>query len=172
MTYFDYILQFAGIDHPFGDLASDIVSEVKSNGYPTQEEAAEIFEGDFSDIYEHLKEHGACSGAIDTFIESWSAYRKHERDGFKNPVPFMIADQLKQLNKNLEYICDELRIHNDHTETISDALATSDGEAIADTIDRAVNCICDVTEYKKDKRGKEYAVLHVYGEVDTYEQNA
>ena len=171
MRYYEYIMKFLGADHPFGDLANDIQSDFKSNGHTTPEEVEEIFEGDFSDIYDHLKDCGASTACIDTFIESWAAYRKHEKEGLKDPVPFVMVDQLRQINRNLENIGDELRKHNEHMESISGSLYTFDDDPIAETLDTIKCSLSDVVEYRKDRRGDEYALFRICGALDTYEQN-
>lgn len=171
MTYFDYISFFAGIDHPYGDLASDIAAERDSSEQLTPEEVEAIYEGNFSDIYDHLIKSGASKACMDTFIDSWAAYRKQEKEGFKDPVPFLIADQMKAINRNLEEICDQLRSHNELMDYISDSVYSAEGESAADIIDRLTCGIDDCIEHRKDVRGKEYALFRICGTVDTYEQN-
>lgn len=167
MRYFEYITKFLGADHPFGDLASDIVNECSND-----DEMLGIYEGGFADIYDHLTSIGASPAAVDTFIDSWSAYRKHEKEGFKNPVPFVVADQLREMNRNLREIGDELKRHNDFMENVSDSLYTDDGETVSEVIDRIAALFSDCVEVRKDTRGKEYSLLRVCGTVDTYEQNS
>ena len=167
MRYFEYITKFLGADHPFGDLASDISTECSND-----DEMMDIYDSSFAEIYDHLTSIGASPAAVDTFIDSWSAYRKYEKEGFKNPVPFVVADQLREMNRNLREIGDELKRHNDFMENVSDSLYTDDGETVSEVFDRIAVLCSDCVEVRKDTRGKEYSLLRVCGTVDTYEQNS
>lgn len=158
-----------GADHPFGDLATDIYAEV--GNAEDKDEIIDIFESDFSEIYDHLINVGASTAAVNTFVESWAAYLKYEKEGFKDPVPFVVADQLREISRNLRDISDEWRRHNDFMENINDSLYTSDYESVADILDRFTCVINDCVEQRKDKSGTEYAFVRVCGTVDTYEQN-
>lgn len=170
MRYYDFISQFAGAEHPFGDLAIDIKAEVESNGEPG--ELLDIYEGDsFAAIYDHLNMRGACKECVNTFVQSWAAYLKHEKKNFRNPVPYVIADQCREINKNLRDIGDELRRHNDFMETITDSMYTPDGEPIAELVDQIVLLFIDCIEYRKDSRGNKNGLFRICGAVDTYEQN-
>jgi hypothetical protein len=169
MRYYEYIMKFMGADHPFGDLATDIYAEV--GNAEDKDEIIDVFESGFSEIYDHLTSVGASTAAVNTFVESWAAYLKHEKEGFKNPVPFVVADQLREMNRNLREIGDELRRHNDFMENVSDSLYTDDGEQVSEVIDRIAALFSDCVEVRKDTRGKEYSLLRVCGTVDTYEQN-
>lgn len=169
MRYYEYIMKFLGADHPFGDLAADIYAEV--GNAEDKDEIIDIYEGGFSGIYDHLTSVGASTAAVNTFIESWSAYLKYEKEGYKDPVPFVIADQLREMNRNLRDISDELRRHNDFMETISDSLYSSDGESAAEILDRFVCGVDDCIEQRKDNRGEKYRLIRICGTVDTYEQN-
>lgn len=166
MRYFEYITKFLGADHPFGDLASDISTECSND-----DEMMDIYESGFAEIYDHLTSVGASTAAVNTFIESWSAYQKHEKEGFKDPVPFVVADQLREINRNLRDIGDELRRHNDFMENVSDSLYTDDGETFCGALDQIAVFLSDCIENRKDNRGKEYCLFRVCGTVDTYEQN-
>lgn len=169
MRYYEFIEKFLGADHPFGDLATDIYAEV--GNAVDGSEITEIYEGDFSEIYDHLIYVGASTAAVNTFVESWSAYQKHEKEGFKDPVPFVVADQLREINRNLRDIGDELRRHNDFMENVSDSLYTDDGETVCGALDQIAVFLSDCIENRKDNRGKEYCLFRVCGTVDTYEQN-
>lgn len=169
MRYYEYIMKFMGADHPFGDLATDINAEV--GNAEDKDEIIDIFESGFSEIYDHLTSVGASTAAVNTFIESWAAYLKHEKEGFRNPVPFVVADQLREINRNLKSIGYELRRHNNFMEIVTDSLYTSDGESTSELMDQIVLTLSDCIEHRKDRRGEEYSFLRVSGEVNTYEQN-
>lgn len=101
MTYYDYVTQFEGIEHPFGDLAADVIREVKSSKDP--DKLMDIFEGtSFSDIYDHFLALSVSQGCINTFIESWAAYLQHEGEALDDPLPALILYQLSQLNEGKE----------------------------------------------------------------------
>ena len=174
MRYYEYIMKFMGADHPFGDLATDIYSEV-SNAVDGSE-ITEIYEGDFSEIYDHLIYVGASKAAVYTFVESWAAYLKHEREEYEreeneNPVHFVVADQLREINQNLKDIGYQLRRHNNFMETISDSLYSSDGESIPTLIDQIVLSFVDCVDHRKDNSGNKHGLIRICGVVDTYEQN-
>ena len=174
MRYYDYIQMFNGADHPFGDLAMDIKKEVESNGEP--DELLDIYKGDFSEIYDHLMYVGASKAAVYTFVESWAAYLKHDREEYEreeneNPVPFVVADQLREINQNLKDIGYQLRRHNNFMEIISDSLYSSDGESIPYLIDQMVLSFGNCVDHRKDNHGNEHGLIRICGVVDTYEQN-
>ena len=144
-------MKFMGADHPFGDLATDIYAEV--GNAEDKDEIIDIFESGFSEIYDHLTSVGASTAAVNTFVESWAAYLKHEKEGFKNPVPFVVADQLREMNRNLREIGDELRRHNDFMENVSDSLYTDDGEQVSGVIDRVGALFWDCVDVCYDTGG-------------------
>lgn len=160
MRYYDYISQFAGAEHPFGDLAIDIKAEVESNGEP--DELLDIYEGDsFSDIYDHLNMRGACKECVNTFVQSWAAYLKAEKKAINNPVPALILYQLSQLNKGLEHLhwLDQLEDMNCSLDDLNESMGDIQ------------SLLFDVVEYRQDRNGKEYGYVQIGGTVDTYEQN-
>ena len=171
MTFYEYIIRFKGMDGPFGDLADDIETEIRTGGNMRPNDVRGIYESDFSDIYEHLKHCGACAACLDTFVESWAAYRRQERTVLKDPAAFLIADQLKRLNESLSGIRDELKSQGEALTGIYEAMYTSDGDTAADMIENLADHFDDVIETRRTTRGEEYTVIRIGGEVDTYEQN-
>ena len=154
MTYYDYITQFKGIEHPYGDLAADLEGEVKSSENP--DTVLDILEGkSFSDIYEHLIKNKASVKCMDTFVESWASYLQHEKRSISDPIPALILYQLSQLNKGLGNL-----VHIEEMAENLDIIST----ALAETS----QILNDVTEVRGD-RG-EYTLIRVCGAIDTYGQ--
>lgn len=108
MKYYEFITQFAGIEHPFGDLGEDIRKDVESGTDPDR--LLNLFEGDdFSDIYNHLVERGACQECVNTFIQSWAAWLDHEKKAMKDPLPALVLDRLSclpDIAENIDIISD------------------------------------------------------------------
>ena len=103
MTYYDYISLFEGIEHPYGDLVGDIKAEVDQSTDP--DELMDIFEGSsFSSIYDHLTGCQASQECMNTFIQSWASYLKHEKKALCDPVPAMVLYQLSDLNRGTKYL--------------------------------------------------------------------
>ena len=65
MTFQTWIKQFENDDTPYGDLASDISFDDNF----TQDNT-------YDGIYFYLRRLGACTGAMETFNESWCEYRR------------------------------------------------------------------------------------------------
>lgn len=152
MTYYDYITQFKGIEHPYGDLAADFEWEVESSENP--DILLDILEGkSFSDIYEHLVDSNASVKCMDTFVESWASYLQQEKKAISDPIPALILYQLTQLNKGLGNL-----VHLEEMAENLDIIST----ALAETS----QILNDVTEIRGD-RG-EYALIRVCGAIDTY----
>lgn len=151
MTYYDYITQFKGIEHPYGDLAADFEWEVESSENP--DILLDILEGkSFSDIYEHLVDSNASVKCMDTFVESWAAYLQQEKRSINDPIPALILYQLSQLNKGMEY------------------LGCLNGISIsAHMIRKSLERISDALEDWTDEDSP--LQINVRGVLDTYEQN-
>lgn len=163
MRYYDYIIQFAGIEHPFGDLAIDIKTEVESN--EEAEEILDIYENDsFSEIYDHLISCGASTDCINTFVQSWAAYLEAEKKAINDPIPAMILYQLSQLNNGLRHL------ENLHWLDQLDGISCSMDD-LNESVGDIQSLLFDVVEYRKDKAGDEYGFIQIGGTVDTYEQN-
>ncbi len=148
MTYYDYITQFKGIEHPYGDLAADLEGEVKSSENP--DTMLGILEGkSFSDIYEHLVDSSVSVKCMDTFVESWASYLQHEKKAISDPIPALILYQLSRLNKGMEYL------------------------GCLNGIYSGINVICrrlgEISETLEDFSGD--TPIQICGAVDTYEQN-
>lgn len=152
MTYYEYITQFAEIEHPFGDLGIEIRAEVGASKKP--DELLDMYEGDsFADIYNHFIEERACDACLETFIESWVAWKKAEKEAMSDPLPAMILYQLSKLNEGLVYM--------QHLEEISDSLAV-----VSDSTEKIGKMLFNMMEHRKS-----YSALRIAGKVDTYEQN-
>lgn len=153
MRYYDFITQFEGIEHPFGDLAADIKTDVESD-----EDLLEIFEGDsFSDIYDHLINKKASKDSINTFVQSWAAYLEHEKKAMRDPLPALILSRLSHFDKGLEAL-ESLKDININLECINDSLA------------EISQSFYDVKE-TRFYNGEKYHCLRICGVVDTFEQN-
>ena len=168
MRYFEFIEKFLGADHPFGDLAMDILTDYNTSNDP---EVMEVYESGFDEIYDYLVSIRASKDAINTFIESWAEYLKYEKEGYKDPVPFVVADQLREINRNLKDISYQLRRHNNFMETITDSMYSQDGESIPGLIDQMVFILSNCIERRKDNSGLERGHLRVTNTVSTNEQN-
>ena len=151
MTYYDYITQFKGIEHPYGDLAADFGRDVESSENP--DALLDILEGkSFSDIYEHLVDSSASVKCMDTFVESWASYLQQEKKSISDPIPALILYQLSRLNKGMEYLTCLNGI------SISAHMIRKSLEKISDTLD-------DWTDEDSPLQ------INVRGVLDTYEQN-
>lgn len=152
MRYYDFIIQFEGIEHPYGDLACYIKSEVKSSKNP--DKLLDIFEGDsFSAIYNHFSDLRVSTECMDTVAESWAAYRQSEKKGISDPLPSMILYQLSQATKGLEHL-DRL---NDIYRMLKNIGASLAG----------INRMYD----KMTVTSEGEAYLRITGNLDTFEQN-
>lgn len=149
MRYYDFITQFEGIEHSLGDLANDIKKDVESD-----EGLLDIFEGNsFSDIYDHLINNKASQECMNTFVQSWAAYLKHEKKAMKDPLPALVLYQLSQLNKGLESLgC---------LERISESL-----DEINETLTETNQMFDELIG-----EGEFGSYLRINGVIDTFEQN-
>lgn len=114
MTYFEYIMQFEGANCPFGDLAGDM------KYYRDEVEDIDSFE----DFYQHFKFYAASEDCMNTFIQSWAAYLKHEDSGIHvDPLRWVLIRKLEQMTDYISEIGKQLEEHNSGMDSINETLA-------------------------------------------------
>ena len=110
-TYMD---QFVGVNHRFGDLASDIK---RDQNFP---------EGsDFRHIYSHLMNTGASERTVDTFIEAWASYKKYPTDQAALHIAMMVQ-KLDSLTKEAGRIAKALETLADIQDPENPLISISD----------------------------------------------
>lgn len=101
-TFKDYMEQYNGVDHRFGDLANDIA---RDKDFPNS--------NDFYTNLQHLYSSGACSECIETFFDAWSMY--HDR--FKDNQSAYLALYTGKITDVLDRIADSLEQMADYHHT-------------------------------------------------------
>ena len=140
-SFKEYMKQYAGINHRFGDLAEDIQAD---EDFPDTT--------DYKEIYSYLSNSGACGDCLDTFLDAWRTYTERSKDQIMLYIAMLIdkLDALVDINWKIDNTLEDLAKFNSRIADALEYLGDDDDTSTLGAISANINNVVGINRRTGD----------------------